>query len=710
MNRTLTCLLAFLAAGPSVLAGTLEVDFAPSNLVQNYAATRLKNEFDQHADYPHTKVRFNIDQTIARESYRTRVSSHGKELVVHIDAGDDDGVLYGAMDLLEQLRSTRTVANKQESARFPFRALKFNLPWVSYRAGTALSLHNETCRDLEFWESFLDMMVDNRFNTLTLWSLHPFHLMIQNSQYPEACNLSEQELAEWQEFWRALFLMAKERGIETFIVNWNIFTSPAFAKHHALEAYLHEPSPDYFGPGDDSQIIKDYMRTTVTQLIDTYPNLTGLGVSLGERDKNLSPAEREQFILDTFVAGMNEAKRKIRFIHRLPFSKGSQGSGAEGLTTEQLTRKSIESLNLPTTVITEAKFNWSHGHSSPNLIKIHGGEMGDTYWNPPPTNYQIHWMVRNEDFFALRWCEPDFIRRHIAVNGHDYVGGYYLGSECYIPAKDYMSQPPFVSGYAFERQWLYYMAWGRLLYNPDLTDEFFIDACRQRYGDAGPVLFAAMKRGSRMPLRLASMFDFSWDYTLYSEGFMSILAESNPERLITVEELCTRDTLDPDFLSVVRFCELLREGKSVPQGKISPLMLADQLMDDAVTALALLKPILINGNSTALTAELADAQAWAHLSLYFAEKLRAAVACQRFQHGNDREQGTIVVEALRRATEHWERLAAVTDPVYVEMPLAHIHRFDKGATEDDRTFHWKRLLPAVRAELERVEKHVDTTQ
>lgn len=77
------------------------------------------------------------------------------------------------------------------------------------------------------------------------------------------------------------------------------------------------------------------MRTTVTQLIDTYPNLTGLGVSLGERDKNLAPAEREQFILDTFVAGMKEAKRKIRFIHRLPFSKGSQASGAEGLTTEQ---------------------------------------------------------------------------------------------------------------------------------------------------------------------------------------------------------------------------------------------------------------------------------------------------------------------------------------------------------------------------------------
>ena len=43
----------------------------------------------------------------------------------------------------------------------------------------------------------MDMMVDNRFNTLTLWSLHPFHLMVRNTKYPEACDLSEQELLEW---------------------------------------------------------------------------------------------------------------------------------------------------------------------------------------------------------------------------------------------------------------------------------------------------------------------------------------------------------------------------------------------------------------------------------------------------------------------------------------------------------------------------------
>lgn len=161
MKMALICLLAYLAAEPCLFAGTLEVDYARSNLIQSYAVSRLKEGFSQHANYPNTRVRFSIDRTIAKESYNTEVSSDGKELVVHIAAGDDDGVLYGAMDVLEQLQSTQTVANMQDSARFPFRALKFNLPWVSYRDGTALSLHDETCRDLRFWESFLDMMVDS---------------------------------------------------------------------------------------------------------------------------------------------------------------------------------------------------------------------------------------------------------------------------------------------------------------------------------------------------------------------------------------------------------------------------------------------------------------------------------------------------------------------------------------------------------------------
>jgi hypothetical protein len=164
-------------------------------------------------------------------------------------------------------------------------------------------------------------------------------------------------------------------------------------------------------------------------------------------------------------------------------------------------------------------------------------------------------MARNEDFFCLRWGQTDFVRRHITLNGHDYVGGYFLGSECYIPAADYMTRPELNRPwkYAFERQWLYYMTWGRLLYNPHTPEDVFIKACTVRYGERGRLLYEALSLGSRMPLRLASFYKGTWDFTLYSEGFSSVNARSNPAHFIGIEDLIRQPVLDPDYMSIRDF-------------------------------------------------------------------------------------------------------------------------------------------------------------
>ncbi|MEM1158500.1 MAG: hypothetical protein AAF649_01540 [Verrucomicrobiota bacterium] len=691
--------------GPGGLIAELKLDSEPDNPVQAYAVKRLQQSFLRHSGWPDTRIRFEIHAELTEESYQTRIQrNEGLEIV--ISSGCSTGLLYGALDLIEQLKlNPDTVQTVKKSARFPFRAIKFNLPFMSYRRGNALALHEATCRDLKFWEAYLDMMADNRFNSLTLWSLHPFHLMIRNEKYPEACELTDAELAEWQMFWRSLFAMAQERGIDTYVVNWNIIVSPAFARHHKVAEYSIDWS--YIGEGDRSEIIGDYMRTTVTQLLDTYPNLTGLGVSLGERMGGMTPKEREQWVLDVFVDGIQAASRPARFIHRLPFSADKGSGGSSSVSTEQMTRQAIESIDLPGPIITEAKFNWSHGHSTPKLIKVHGGKLGDTYWNPPPENYAIHWMIRNEDFFALRWCEPDFIRKHIQLNGADYVGGYYIGSECYIPAADYITVPERRTGYAFERQWLFYMVWGRLLYDSELTDDVFIRACQERFGAHGETLFTALTHGSKMPLRLASFFNATWDFTLYCEGFMSNQAKSNPERLITVNELIKKTPLEPDYLSIKEFVDLQSAGKPVPEGRMDPLRLAEASFTDGSRALSMLEPVLRDpAIKDPLALELVDAKAWAHLSIYFAEKLRSAVALHRYRKHQEAEQGEIAVAALKRALLQWELLVATTESSHRDMPLAHIHTY-KHQGEDTRSFHWKRLLPAVKRELNQVVREVN---
>ncbi len=127
-------------------------------------------------------------------------------------------------------------------------------------------------------------------------------------------------------------------------------------------------------------------------------------------------------------------------------------------------------------------------------------------------------------FLCLRWGQPDFIREVLKYNNQDYVGGFMIGSETYIPAKDYITKEgvPKDWKYAFERQWLFYEVWGRLLYNPKVKDDVFANTFNQKYNiDYGDKLLEAHKLADKMPLKLASFYAASWDFTLYSEGFLA---------------------------------------------------------------------------------------------------------------------------------------------------------------------------------------------
>lgn len=484
----------------------LEIDLVAPQILRGIEELKELGKSDL-VNFVQNKPDYTIQTSIDSVQFGTeafQISIENK--VVLVTGGDATGVMYGLFDIKEQLESgKKTIENKRESPAIPFRAIKFNLPWMSYRTGEALQLHSETCRDTNFWHDFLDMMAENRFNKLTLWSQHPFHLMVKTQKYPEACGFTDEEMAGWKKFWNYIFREAKNRGIETYIVNWNIFVSPEFAQAHGVAKY--SINNDYFiTQGDTSEIVKDYMCECVREVIDTYPDLTGLAISLGEGMGGMTPEEREQWLLDSYIQGVRKASRKIKFIHRIPFSANTGSGGSTSVDVEQMTRRTLDTLScFDGAMNTELKFNWSHAHSTPKLVKVHGGELTDTYWNPLPENYKLAWMMRNEDFFVLRWGQPGFIRSHIAENTQPYVNGYYVGSECYIPAKDYITSLPGTSWkYAFERQWMFYKNWGRIMYNPQISNAIFAQAFENRFPGFGKLMFSAQEKVSRLPLVIAS--------------------------------------------------------------------------------------------------------------------------------------------------------------------------------------------------------------
>lgn len=667
-----------------------------------YAAGQIRKSLLKHGyllkkeqgDY---SISLAVDTTHLKNQAFSIISDRRKISVI---GGDVRGLIYGSLSLVETLGNgirLNEVKATTESPHLPFRAIKFNLPWDAYREGYAMELHTETCRDVNFWTSFLDMMAENRFNALTLWNLHPFTNMIKPKNFPEASSFSDREMNEWKELYHSIFRMAKERGIDTYIVNWNIFVSPGFGKAHSVERNTQQARIHY-GKGDTSEIIKRYTRECVTQVLEEYPDLTGIGFTLGEFMGGMTPRQRQDWINETVIAGMQVAKRKSKLIFRVPLSANEGSGGSTNVETELLTRKDLDSYDFTDTPIwAEIKFNWSHAHSSTALIKVHGGKLNDTYFKPEPKNYKIAWMARNEDFFCLRWGVPGFIREHITRNSQTYVGGYFVGSEGYIPAKDYFTKASIAVNwkYAFERQWLFYKLWGRLLYNPATTDDVFRAAFIQRYGKQSAPLLEAYALAGLVPLRLASSFDFSWDFSLYSEGFMAMDKQSMD--YISVDRQITQPPADSDYVSVSDYVKILSSGGTVNKRKIIPPVLAGMLEHDCHLALNLLANIK-TANNASLMYEVADVKTWSNLGLYFSEKLKGAVALQTYRvkggEGNKQE----AVKHLENSLQYWDEVVAITRPLYNDMPLAAFNYPHEGSLQGvdvNRRFHWEKLRPEI---------------
>lgn len=640
---------------------------------------------------------------ISRQELRIdEINAEGYQIInedkrTYVIGGDERGLMYGIIDLRDQVKLkgvTYGFQEKTENPQFEFRAFKFNLPWSSYRIGEPIFQHMETVKDTVFWESFLDMMVNYRYNALTLWNLHPFTFMIQPEKYPEAIQFTGQEFKDWQNFWRTLFRMAKNRGIETYIINWNIVTSPGMTEAHNVANYKDDLEWHYgFTPADTSQIIIDYMRECITQTINEYPNLTGVGVSIGERMK-MPMEDAMQWVKSTFVEGLKNANRKAKFIHRAPFK-----------VEPEIAREYIESYtDIANPIIMEFKFNWSHGHSTPNLAITHGGQVADQYWNPLPSNYKMAWMMRNEDFIMLNWGNTEFIRKHMAVNSmNEYTAGYFVGSETYIPAREFRMSPEVEYNwkYAFEKDWEFLQMWGRLMYDPNLSDTYFIDQLNFRYGnEVGELLFKALQLGSQMPLELASFYKGTWDFTLYCEGFLNGKQlyrnyKEAGDAFIRVDEMINQRVLDPNYLNIDAYTNLLLKGEKIAEEKVTPLEIANKMEKNGKRILELCLNMKGKADKDKINFEIEfnDVKSWAHLSLYFADKLRGGMSLDQAIKTQNKTKQDEAITHLENAATHWLDLVESTKQ-YQDVSLLHIRNYK---------FTWKMYYPRVLKDIEIVE-------
>lgn len=711
--------LALLAVIP-LSAAEVWLNVEPASGPARFAAAEIEAALKARGDTVHRGTLKQIAEGAASialveggdlkpEAFDLQAERQGGRRYFTVRGGGAGGVMYGGLELAEQIRleGLESVTAMQRTPHFGMRGVKFNVPLdvrtPSYSdMGDSAQANIATVWDFEFWREYLDALARHRYNYVSLWNLHPFPSLVRVPEYPDVAlddvqrstirfaehystrtedivtpaMLAQVEVVkkltidEKIEFWRRVMTYAKERNIEFYVVTWNLYTYGAAGKHGITDSI-------------ESPVTADYFRKSVAALFRTYPLLRGIGVTAGENlgAHNASFQAKEDWLFATYGQGVldvarEQPGRKIRFIHRQHETKAADIAKTFAPLRE----------NPDIDFVFSFKYAQAHAMSSTTQTfhRDFVSSLGDL---------KTLWTLRNDDALMLRWGSPDFVREFIAHMPAEPTQGVYYGSDMWVWGREYLAKSPASPRQLeIEKHWLQWMLWGRLSYDPTLENERVagLVAARLRLSRFnGQQLLDAWQAASKVyPLVTGfhwGQFDFQW----YIEA-----CKSRPQPAQTasgfhdVNRFITLGVHPGTTnISIPRYVESVVSGQAVDG--TTPFQVADALEETAGAAMAGALKVPGVANREFLETW-GDINAMAELGLYYAAKIRGATELALFRKtGAERHQDEAVTQ-LTVAAAHWSAYVEAVTRQYRESYW----------TNRVGTVDWKQLTAEVARDIE----------
>ncbi len=589
--------------------------------------------------------------TISEQAYILRTTQKGKSQTFWALGSDNRGVMYGGLSLAEKLRFNSSVESSIEAKESPYikkRGIKFNIPLdrrtPTYDSrGTAHTENISVMWDKSFWEDYLDDLARYRYNTLSLWSQHPFPSLVKVPEYPNVAlddiriswnpkRIIEMTIDEKIEFWQYIMKYAKNRGIDIFLFTWNI--------HVEGENGGYEFTNDRNDP-----ITVDYLRQSTRALINTYPDLTGIGVTAGENMKGTA-LEKEAFMWNTYAQGILDAKkdaqaknkeRNIPFIHRFWHTDYENVDKYFGDYPDSF----------------EMAFKYSRAHCYSVV-------------NPPfaakeilpriPKGIRTWWNIRNDDNYIFRLGSHEFIRDYIQhMPPVAQTAGYLFGSDGYVWGKNFATKNKKGSEpLEIRKHWYSFMLWGRLGYNPETPKEVFENYIAHAFPEVDSKSIYTLWQTASNVYPLVNTFhwqnwDLGWNIEACSQSKDD---DSRTPNFVTVQDFIDNDTMSQsNFINIKKFVQNSLAGKPQIESN-TPLGVADQLDKYAQSIFDTLKKMESTENEM-LQATLGDIKSIAHLANYYSNKIRGAVSLELYNKTSDLIHQEASIRILKIASEHW---------------------------------------------------------
>jgi hypothetical protein len=628
--------------------------------------------------------------------------SSAKDDAILISGADNSGALYGCLELAEQVKTTGKISDNVHLTDQPEMVLRGTCIGVqkpTYLPGRNVYEYPYTPEtfpwfyDKALWVKYLDMLVDNRMNSLYLWNGHPFASLVRLKDYPFAVEVDDATFKKNEEMYRFLTQEADKRGIWVIQMFYNIIVSRPFAEHYNIK------TQDRARP--IVPLIADYTRKSIAAFVEKYPNV-GLMVALGEAMEGAGQDDVDWFT-KTIIPGVQDGLKALGTTEQPPIVLRAHDTDAPRVITE--------ALPLYKNLYTEAKFNgealttytprgsWAELHrklSGMNSVHIEN----------------VHILANLEPF---RYGSADFIQKSVQSMHNIYgANGLHL-----YPESSYWDWPYSADNVAgrqlqVDRDWLWYAEWARYAWRANrprpaevsywsrqLAAQFGCDEqagqqILEAYEQAGEIEPKLLRRygitdGNRQTLTLGMLMNQLIDPKRY--GLFTLLYESE----------------SPEGEMIIEYAE--KEAKGTPHIGETPPQIANEVVVHGKKAVAAIEQAApaIKQNQAEFARIKNDMYCQDELANFYAEKARAALQVLRYKYSHNVQDLAAAVPMLQSSVAHWQKLVDLTKGTYLyanSMQTAQRKIPMRGVDGTYKT--WAEMLPVYQKELAVFQHHIDS--
>jgi hypothetical protein len=613
---------------------------------------------------------------------------------------DPSGALYGALELGDRIAQTHAFPAEldyEDHPQLKLRGTAIGLQKPELTYDNAEYDYRYTLQEFPFfydkvaWTKYLDQLAEERFNTLYLWNGHPFTSLLKLPRYPEAQELSTEQLEQNIAMFRWLTTEADKRGIWVLQGFYNIHLSHTFAKAHGLPNHLSAPTP----------LSSEYTRYCISEFIRQYPNV-GLFMTLGEA---MGPHYGPEWLTKTIIPGVLDglAEQAAAAGHPIPQPPLVVRAHATDIDEVMAAAKPIYS-NINT------MFKWNGESLTWTNVR---GPVKDRFQKLVADSNvdiaNIHLLSNLEPF---RWGDPDFVRQTILNFQRIGIGGLHLYPLRYWdwPYTADNSTPRLLQT---DRDWIWFQSWSRYAWNPNRDPEkehiFWIDQFAQRFGTsaAGEHLLAAYElAGICAPKLLPRIGITEGNRQVLSLG-MTMPQLIDAKRFNPAETLWTGDAPDGERLDEWIANEIAHK----PHHGESPLGVAAEVANSSAKAVTEAEAAL-PGITAAARPEydriVNDMRSIAALMAFYNAKTQAAVLVMQFGYDHNLSNLTKAEAFLKQSVDDFQRLTDLTETTYRNAAGMQTSQRQIPVRGGPTTNHWRDLLPVYQKELAVFERRLKT--